>query len=89
MSFTSQVESGSYKEDLRALIGATNFDTSRIGYCARNAVSGWSYHYSVAGSSVISNITATNHSTLVLQGNGESPTNIQPYVTIYFWKRIA
>ena len=90
MSFTAQNEGGSYKQYLRALIGATNSDTNRIGYRAATPVSGYNYHYSVAGGgSVLANVSYINHSTLVLDSNGDNPHIVQPYTTVYFWKRIA
>ena len=29
-----------------------------------------------------------NHSTVVIRDNGENATTVQPYITVYFWRRI-
>jgi len=78
---------GTKSQELRALIGATNSDISRIGYEAQPSIAGHAYSYSIAGRDTLNNVTTLNHSTTVLQASGGNPTTIQPYITCYMWKR--
>lgn len=82
---------GSKTQALFAAIGATNNDSSTIGYAVGNPISNKSYLYSVKGTSTTQNIPASqvNYSTAVYQSNGNNPSTIQPYITCYMWKRTA
>lgn len=73
-------------QGLRALIGATHADSTRIGYRTEDKVPGFGYTYVIQGSLVASSITAdsVNHSTTVLQKDGSDPTTIQPYTVVHF-----
>ena len=64
--------------------------TQKIGY-----VSG-SYGWMIASSGVVleeagdhSHIVTTNTSTTGSSGSGSSFSNLQPYITVYMWKRIS
>lgn len=84
---TVNTEIGNKTQELRALIGACNSNSANIGYKACSAISGQGYTYSINGTRVdIGNI---NHTTGVLQSNGNNPTTIQPSHLSYIWKRIA
>lgn len=88
---TVEKTGGSKTQELRALLGATNSNSARIGYLAKNRVDGKNYSYSIEGSNVLSNISSSDvaHSTLVTDIYGNTPSNIQPYFTCYMWKRTA
>lgn len=92
-SVFNQVEkiAGSKSQELRALIGATDGDTGRIGYKDAASVPNQSYRYSVLGSNVEVDIPSerVNHSTAVLGILGELPSTIQPSISVYIWKRVA
>lgn len=92
MSFTANDTGGMYEDStLRAAIGAIDQDITCIGYWAANSIKNASYSYGVKGTSVGSNISNSriNHSTPVRRENGANPSLIQPYITIYFWRRTA
>lgn len=82
---------GSYTQPLRALIGATNSDIGRIGYQATGRVPSHDYNYSIVGNNTIVGIPEANinHSTTVKRDDGGEPTTMQPYITVYMWKRTA
>lgn len=82
---------GGYKtQPLRALIGATDSDLSKIGYQAGARVPTHDYNRGISGSAFGGAInSAINHSTVVKRDDGTEPTTLQPYVTVYFWKKTA
>ena len=84
---------GEKRQELRALIGATHGNTSRIGYQSAGKVDGaGSYSYSISGSDVMGNVKEEdiNHSTKVLQADSSLPTTLQPYEVVgYMWIRRA
>lgn len=79
---------------LKAAIGAVNGDSAALGYQPVSAISGVSYtnNYGVDGVSpgAISNV---NHATPVYGSTANSgstaQTVVQPYITVYMWKRTA
>lgn len=82
---------GAKTQDLRAAIGCTHANASRLGYKIASKISNVSYTYSVAGSEFIQGIPIDDvtHSTPVYQWNGQEPSTLQPYITCYMWKRTA
>lgn len=87
--FNTVEKTGGYKvSDLRALIGATGSNASRLGYYAENPVSAHGT-YSINLSANVADSQPANHSTLVLESDGHVPSRLQPYVTCYMWKRTA
>ena len=88
--FDEAEETGGNKTSkLRAWIGATNDDISRIGYYGEGAVKNSTYTFSVQGGDVIRNPEKINHSTKVTESDGNEPSRLQPYITCYMWKRIS
>lgn len=75
--------------DLRAAIGAVNNNAGSIGYQAGGAIPGISYTYAITGGNVA--ITHINHSTPVYgttdTQQSSSQSLLQPYITVYIWKR--
>lgn len=87
--FNTVEKTGGYKvSDLRALIGATGSNASRLGYYAKNPVSAHGT-YSINLSANVVDSQPVNHSTLVLESDGHVPSRLQPYITCYIWKRTA
>lgn len=87
--FNTVEKTGGYKvSDLRALIGATGSNASRLGYYAENPVSAHGT-YSINLSANVVDSQPVNHSTLVLESDGHVPSRLQPYITCYIWKRTA
>lgn len=82
-----------YKDSyLRAAIGAVYSSINSIGYWAADAIKNVNYSYGVYGNSNVSrNISSSNinHSTPVKRQDGSDPSLVQPYITVYFWKRTA
>lgn len=75
--------------DLRAAIGAVNSNAGSIGYQAAGAISGVSYTYAISSGNI--SISHINHSTPVYgttdsQQSG-SQSLLQPYITVYTWRR--
>lgn len=88
-TFKDQQSAGEYRKILTAHIGATNQNTGRIGYAARDGKGG-TYTYSIAGSSATSNVTAINHTTAISDKyKNENFWIVPPYITVYFWRRTA
>lgn len=86
-------EGGSKNYDLRALIGAVDGNLNSLGYAATGTIPGYTkgqYNRGIFGNS-IGNIgeKPINHTTKVLDSNGNMPTTVQPYLTVYFWRRTA
>lgn len=82
---------GKKEQELRALIGATNSTTNRIGYQPTDKVVGaGGYRYSISGNDIISAISEedVNHSTKVVQKDASTPTTLQPYEVVNIWERI-
>lgn len=77
---------------LRAAIGAINNNVGALGYDATGPISGVSYNISVQGMSNTS-LTNINHSTRVHgvtdYAQSSSQSLLQPYITVYMWKRTA
>lgn len=90
---TVEKTGGNKAQTLVAKIGAYDSRTDKIGYTATGKAGnagftyGGSFNAAVAESSI--STSRINHHTQVDQGNGNPPTTIQPYVTVYFWKRTA
>lgn len=88
--FKTVEQTGGVKiHDLRALIGAYDSNTGKIGYEASGAV-GRSYAIGVGGATSETQIAASriNHSTVVWDATtSSSPTTVQPYIVCYMWKR--
>ena len=85
---TVEKTGGNQSQSLRALIGAVGNNKSALGYNAVGPVTGKGYTstYGVAGNAISANANV-NHSTEVLQADGNIPTTLQPYITCYMWKR--
>lgn len=88
---TSNKTGGSKTQTLRAAIGAVNGNIGWIGYNAQDPITGirYSNNLGAKGTDHTGTVTASNHSTAVLQPNGATPTTVQPYVTCYMWRRTA
>ncbi len=75
--------------DLRAAIGAVNNNAGSIGYQATGAISGVSYTYAISAGNI--SISHINHATPVYgttdSQQSSSQSLIQPYITVYIWKR--
>lgn len=86
-NFTPLGKQGGYTtQGLMALIGATDADSTRIGYTAGDKVPGRKYNYVIQGNLVASEVPSDriNHATPVLQSDGSTPTTIQPYTVVNF-----
>lgn len=81
---------GSKEQTMVARIGAFDSDIGAIGYLATGNPGGAGFTYGIRGPAS-SNISGSrvNHNTQVVNGSGKTPTTVQPYVTVYFWKRTA
>lgn len=79
---------GTKRQALRALIGATNSNTTKLGYKAEGAVPSESYSIVVNGVSSDGLTSQVNHSTKVTDLTGNDVSIVQPYITCYMWKRI-
>ena len=84
---------GVKNQELRALIGAVQNDAGSIGYYATRPAEEESLHFRRANMIVNGNaqgqgVYTFNHSTVVIRDNGENATTVQPYITVYFWRRI-
>ena len=81
---------GSKEQTMVARIGAFDNDISAIGYLATGNPGGAGFSYGIRGSAS-SNISGNrvNHNTQVVNGSGKTPTTLQPYITVYFWRRTA
>ena len=85
---TVEKMAGAKDADLRALIGATGHDVNRLGYAATTPVPGHGvYNINLQASAV--SAENVNHSTIVLEADGNTPSRLQPYITCYMWKRTA
>lgn len=76
---------------LKAMIGAIDSNTARLGYLATDRATTESYNISIDGATSSSgNITSSriNHSTAV-RGSTETVSNLPPYRTVYCWYRTA
>ena len=80
---------GTKRQALRALIGATNSNTTKLGYKAEGAVPSESYSIVVNGVSSDGLTSQVNHSTKVTDLTGNDVSIVQPYITCYMWKRTA
>ncbi len=93
-AFNSSEKVGGIKEqELRALIGNIDSDTSRIGYVTSNPVPGQNnylgYGYSNLNKFYMGSM-GFNHSTVVKRADtGGNATTLQPYIVVYMWKRIS
>lgn len=87
---TVEKTGGSKEQTMVARIGAFDSDIGAIGYAATGNPGGAGFTYGIRGSAS-SNISGNrvNHNTQVVNGSGKNPTTVQPYVTVYFWKRTA
>ena len=90
---TAEKVGGSKSNDIRALIGAINGAVKTVGYYKMNAVSAYpnyTQYVDVGSSGTGGNLTAiANHSTKVVDANGQDPSTLSPYLTVYFWKRVS
>lgn len=82
---------GSKEQVLQAWIGAVDSDTGRIGYKATPPVTKtYDGALWIKGTSSWSGgIGEVNHNTVVTQSTGRQATTIQPYTTVYMWRRTA
>ena len=78
---------GSKGQELRAAIGAVDADISTIGYTKAEPIPGYSQSGLAISGTVRSN-AGFNHSTPVVRSNGASPTTVQPYAVVNYWKRV-
>lgn len=88
---TAEKTGGSKRRQLAARIGAFDSDIGAIGYAAMGNPSRGGFTYGIRGSAS-SNISASrvNHNTIVVDNaDGKDPSIVQPYITVYFWKRTA
>ena len=88
---TVEKTGGTKRRPLAARIGAFDSDIGKIGYAAMANPSGGGFTYGIAGSS-FKDISGNrvNHNTIVVDNiDGKDPSIVQPYVTVYFWKRTA
>ena len=88
---TVEKTGGTKRRPLAARIGAFDSDIGKIGYAAMGNPSGGGFTYGIAGSS-FKDISGNrvNHNTIVVDNiDGKDPSIVQPYVTVYFWKRTA
>lgn len=88
---TVEKTGGSKRRPMAARIGAFDSDIGKIGYAAQANPSGGGFTYGISGSS-FKDIAGSrvNHNTIVVDNiDGKDPSIVQPYVTVYFWKRTA
>ena len=88
---TVEKTGGTKRRPLAARIGAFDSDIGKIGYAAMGNPSGGGFTYGIAGSA-FKDISGNrvNHNTIVVDNiDGKDPSIVQPYVTVYFWKRTA
>ena len=74
---------------LEAAIGSVNSDVLSLGYKAsniNNTINDWTY--ALHGSGVGGGAKKMHHNTKVV-GETDAKSTLQPYVTIYRWRRIA
>lgn len=78
---------GAATNQLRALMGAINSNTTYLGYKSADAVPGQSYYFGLKSSGGVT-VSTINHSTLVTDSEGnESINNMPPYQVVYMWAR--
>lgn len=88
---TVEKTGGSKRRPMAARIGAFDSDIGKIGYAAQANPSGGGFTYGISGSP-FKDIAGSrvNHNTIVVDNvDGKDPSIVQPYVTVYFWKRTA
>lgn len=88
---TVEKTGGTKRRSLAARIGAFDSDIGKIGYAAMANPSGGGFTYGIVGSA-FQNISGNrvNHNTIVVDNiDGKDPSIVQPYITVYFWKRTA
>lgn len=86
--FDTAGKSGGEKEQhLRAAIGAVNGSDNTLGYATASPISGQNYTYASSGTGI--SIDRVNHSTLVKTQDGQEPSTLQPYISVYMWVRVA
>ena len=88
----SEKTGGSKTVVLRAAIGAYDSNSTKIGYDGQNRVANRGFMYGGtwnAGEASIAN-ARINHSTWVGDpATGNDASILQPYITVYMWKRTA
>lgn len=88
---TVEKTGGSKRRPMAARIGAFDSDIGKIGYAAQANPGGGGFTYGISGSP-FKDIAGSrvNHNTIVVDNiDGKDPSIVQPYVTVYFWKRTA
>lgn len=88
---TVEKTGGSKRRPMAARIGAFDGDIGKIGYAAQANPGGGGFTYGISGSP-FGDIAGSrvNHNTIVVDNvDGEDPSIVQPYITVYFWKRTA
>lgn len=91
LTFAEKSNGGVYSMALRAAIGAVNSDINSLGYAASDAIPNTKYNNNlgIAASGNKGTVTKVNHSTLVRQSNGDPATTVQPWQSVYYWRRTA
>lgn len=87
---TSGKTGGNKNQELRALIGATDGDVASLGYTVAGAVVGRETNaIRVVGKTGSTGTVNFNHSTPVRTPQNGHASTLQPYETVYIWKRTA
>lgn len=93
--FNTVNKSGGYKShrhgagNLEAAIGSVNSNIGSLGFKAsniNNPINDWTY--AISGDVIRDGKRISNHNTKVI-GHTDFNTSLQPYITIYMWRRIA
>ena len=88
---TVEKTGGTKRRPLAARIGAFDSNIGKIGYAAMANPSNGGFTYGIQGTS-FKDISSSrvNHNTIVVDNvDGKDPSIVQPYITVYFWKRTA
>lgn len=93
--FNTANKSGGYKEhrhaagNLEAAIGSVESNIGSLGFKAsnlNNTINDWTY--AISGNVIRNGKKIMNHNTKVI-GHTDFNTSLQPYITVYMWRRIG
>lgn len=78
---------GEKNQQLRALIGAVDGNVNTLGYWAEDIAGIWVRYNMGIIASQEQGERLSNHTTKVVRSDGNDATTIQPFITVYFWRR--